>query len=213
MEIKFRESGVAPGESTGTLHWGDNSATRVRDGQLVRHIFKQAGIYTVALQPDEGEKVAIGKIQINAQRVSEIAAGGSESDKLPACYTITLPSTSATCGDPLGDDRMGYSIDFSGQCPVLVPVNVAYSPTVLVVGKWVYVPDNQTYDVVSVAAYSQATGTLVSQRCSDTPHSPAEEERVATFMDLSGNSWTAVHTVTRDNTSVRIGEVILTPDL
>ena len=62
--VKFREEGVMPGESTGTLHWGDNSATRVRDGSTFRHVYKSSGIYQIALQTDLGSKIVVAQVTI-----------------------------------------------------------------------------------------------------------------------------------------------------
>ena len=79
LHIKFREKGVVPGKSTGTLHWGDFTEDRVRDGISINHKYRSAGTYTVALQPDGGQKLVVATIVI------------SESDSVVPAVTPPAP--------------------------------------------------------------------------------------------------------------------------
>jgi hypothetical protein len=60
----------APGSITGTIHWGDGSSERVRDGMKTSHSYAAEGVYTFAIQIDGEEKVSIGPVFILQPGVS-----------------------------------------------------------------------------------------------------------------------------------------------
>jgi len=48
----------------GTLYWGDFSSSRVFGDALTSHIYHTAKTYTIAVKPDGGNRVDVGKITI-----------------------------------------------------------------------------------------------------------------------------------------------------
>ena len=43
----------------GTVHWQDGTADRVFNGTVLTHVYGSPGAFTVAIQPDGGEKITI----------------------------------------------------------------------------------------------------------------------------------------------------------
>ena len=67
VQARFREDGVIPGASTGTLHWGDLTQSRVRDGVNASHIYRAAGTFRIVLQLDDtAERFVVGTVVVAA---------------------------------------------------------------------------------------------------------------------------------------------------
>lgn len=72
VELRFRVGGNQPGQGLGTLHWGDNTDSRVRDTVRAYHRYNAAGTYTLAFQPDGCEKVVIGSVVITSAATDSV---------------------------------------------------------------------------------------------------------------------------------------------
>ena len=68
--VILRKDGVNAGVLVGTIHWGDFTDTRVRDGMSIEHTYQfdersaEDGRHNIALQIDGEEKVTIASVLI-----------------------------------------------------------------------------------------------------------------------------------------------------
>ena len=69
--IKMRANGAVPGETVGTIHWGDYTDDRVRDGMTLTHSYQSSGNYTFAIQIDGDEKKVAGTVTVLGSQTSE----------------------------------------------------------------------------------------------------------------------------------------------
>jgi len=74
-------------DQPGTLFWNDNSSSRVRGSGSLKHIYRAAGTYNIAIQPDGEKKQIVGTITV-----------------LPAqnCPPLVIPSFTSSSGIPAG---------------------------------------------------------------------------------------------------------------
>ncbi|NKB61481.1 MAG: hypothetical protein GKR95_18900 [Gammaproteobacteria bacterium] len=119
--FQLRPQGVEPGATTGTVHWGDNTDTRIRDDHniVVLHTYYSAGSYKFAVQIDGEEKVVVG--------TSSIATGASASTETSRFGILTATGIfeGADCinarpgGVPLNDSS---EVSFAATAPQLTGI-------------------------------------------------------------------------------------------
>ncbi|MFT6155979.1 MAG: hypothetical protein ACI9I4_000879 [Neolewinella sp.] len=71
VNVQMRSLGSQPGDTAGTLDWGDKSTTRVIDDNTVlyHHIYSVPGIYLTSIQIDGDDKVSGFTVAISAAPV------------------------------------------------------------------------------------------------------------------------------------------------
>ena len=74
--FQLRAEGAQPGATTGTVHWGDFTDTRIRDDHnvTVYHTYHSAGEYRIAVELDGQEKVVVATVSILAAANSSVSA-------------------------------------------------------------------------------------------------------------------------------------------
>ena len=91
--IKLRASGAAPGETVGTIHWGDFTDDRVRDGMTLTHSYQSSGSYTFAIQIDGDEKKIAGTVTVLGSQTS----GGASAVFVSALTEASGIFSASTC--------------------------------------------------------------------------------------------------------------------
>ena len=87
-------------EFTGTIHWGDNTTTRVRGSGKARHIYRSDGERSIAIQIDGGDTLQLATIRIvippeSVDSQSDNSGGTISSVQLPTTITRQFPSSTA----------------------------------------------------------------------------------------------------------------------
>jgi len=62
VNVRLRDANNNP--TSGTLYWGDSDESQVFDNMNTSHIYHTANTYTLAVQPDGGNRVDVGEIVI-----------------------------------------------------------------------------------------------------------------------------------------------------
>ncbi len=68
--VKYAVRNSAGEDQPGTLHWGDNSSSRVRGNGLLKHIYRTPGTYTIAIQPDDEKKLVVASVIVEIKQKS-----------------------------------------------------------------------------------------------------------------------------------------------
>ena len=95
FEIFFNLGGD---QLTGTIFWGDNTTTRVRGSGTVRHIYRSANVFTIAIQVDgqTAEAVAIVTVSPAPEETS------SQSDSSSTAAATPIPTPTLQCPTGIG---------------------------------------------------------------------------------------------------------------
>lgn len=98
FEIFFNLGGD---QLTGTIFWGDNTTTRVRGSGTVRHIYRSANTFTVAIQVDGQAAEAVATVAVSPapeESVSQSNSSSSTASTPPA----PIPTPTLQCPTGIG---------------------------------------------------------------------------------------------------------------
>ena len=196
IRVKFREQGIAPGASTGTLHWGDITDDRVRDGMTVQHIYSTAGTYKIALHSDGGEKVVVATMVIE-----EAIASRQQPTSCTTSFSLEPPPT-VSCSDPnFRIERRSFIDDTSGRCPVMQTGGaIGAADTIVIRSEQLGIVSPSHIAIANGVLFYYAVsgrGALVGETCFGFS-STRTSTYSATIAATSGALWDIEFSITRD---------------
>ena len=137
--FQLRPQGATPGETTGTVHWGDNSSSRIRDDHTmaIPHTWASEGAYDIAVQID-GEAKAVVTRGLGVSAAGTSSASSAQTN-LFAGFTCSpasgTPISSGAftefifaSGDPIGTLFPSVTVNLGTQCETPITRSIRITP-------------------------------------------------------------------------------------
>ena len=138
--FQLRPQGATPGETTGTVHWGDNSSSRIRDDHTmaIPHTWASEGAYDIAVQID-GEAKAVVTRGLGVSAAGTSSASSAQTNLFagftcsPASGTpiplVSQPLFVYASGAPVGTLFPMVTVQTSQLCPLISSHRIRIPPT------------------------------------------------------------------------------------
>ncbi len=117
VRFKYAVRNAAEENQSGTLHWDDNSSSRVRGNGLLRHVYRAPGTYKIAIQTDGSEKVVVGAIL-----VIDNEAGFVDGDQCRISSVVLFPGEGEISQNTMLRAIVDFEVNDISLSPLFSPI-------------------------------------------------------------------------------------------